>query len=130
MEKFRTREVSKPKRHTLLGGEGGGSGGDGGDRDDSGGGCGGDSGDDGGEGGDSGDGCGGDSGSDDGGGGDGGDSGDDGGEGGAMGRVEGRAALPRLLTPFLSLQHTKTPLAGGEMELAGEKKREKGEERE
>ena len=42
-----------------------------------------------------------------------------------MGRVEGRAALPRL-TPFLSLQHTKTPLAGGEMELAGEKKRRRG----
>ena len=58
--------------------------------------------------------------------------GDGDGGGGVWGGLEGRPAHP-LLTPFLSLRHTKTPLAGGEMEGWREKEdeeRERGGRRE
>ena len=56
------------------------------------------------------------------------DSDDGDGGGGVWGGLEGRPAHP-LLTPFLSLRHTKTPLAGGEMERWGEKEdEERGKE--
>ena len=47
----------------------------------------------------------------------------EGGEGAVWGGLEGRPAHP-LLTPFLSLEHTKTPLAGGELEGCREKEEE------
>ena len=50
------------------------------------------------------------------------------GEGAVWGRLEGRPAHP-LLTPFLLTEHTKTPLAAGELEAADKKRRE-GEVRE
>ena len=53
--------------------------------------------------------------------------GDGDGGGGVWGGLEGRPAHP-LLTPFLSLRHTKTPLAGGEMERWREKEDEEKRE--